>query len=383
MTPAYASWASSPEEAILYASEKAEDQPIVALISALRSGHLHLEPTATSGLYRRWWYALETLAVPERAPEKDKLQLKSSYAARWQRTFAAGFTDGRSGIVKRMPEVYLGITAGSDISIQVAPTFTCEPAPVVYLRLARAYRTLNHDLETAFGSERWKATVDAQGNSLSATLTERSTRLFGIAIQCYREIGYPALLSDEERTIDQKNAASLGIAWCDGSALDPDVTADARHLVTLIADDTRLRCPAIAGVRLEPVTYSWVEKPSIGGDFVATFVPSHYWLTTPVFLTATLDKIPTPEEFRRDCDRYSTVAELSAAFHDTPMQPMREPSNWWQGCLMIALTLLVILKNAVENQFTAKTPRAQRTCSKDNAHLFGEDTDQTIFYSKP
>ena len=41
------------------------------------------------------------------------------------------------------------------------------------------------------------------------------------------------------------------------------------------------------------------------------------------------------------------------------------------------------LENAVKNHFTAKTPRAQRTYSKDKAHLFGEDTKHTLFYSKP
>jgi hypothetical protein len=39
----------------------------------------------------------------------------------------------------------------------------------------------------------------------------------------------------------------------------------------------------------------------------------------------------------------------------------------------------LILENAVKNHFTAKPPRAQRTYSKDNAHLFGVDTNQTHF----
>ncbi len=37
----------------------------------------------------------------------------------------------------------------------------------------------------------------------------------------------------------------------------------------------------------------------------------------------------------------------------------------------------LILKKAVENHFTAKTPRARRTYNKDKSHTFGEDKDHT------
>ena len=39
-----------------------------------------------------------------------------------------------------------------------------------------------------------------------------------------------------------------------------------------------------------------------------------------------------------------------------------------------------VLKKALKNYFTAKTPRAQRTCSKDKTHLFGEDVNHPHFY---
>ena len=38
-----------------------------------------------------------------------------------------------------------------------------------------------------------------------------------------------------------------------------------------------------------------------------------------------------------------------------------------------------ILKNAVENHFTAKPPRAQRTYSKNKIHPFGESIDHSGF----
>jgi hypothetical protein len=41
------------------------------------------------------------------------------------------------------------------------------------------------------------------------------------------------------------------------------------------------------------------------------------------------------------------------------------------------------LKNAVENHFTAKPPRAQRTYIKDKNHSFGEAEDRTNVNSKP
>ena len=48
-----------------------------------------------------------------------------------------------------------------------------------------------------------------------------------------------------------------------------------------------------------------------------------------------------------------------------------------------------ILENAVENNFTAKTPRAQypvgalRTYSKDKIHPIGEDQERIHFHSNP
>ncbi len=42
-----------------------------------------------------------------------------------------------------------------------------------------------------------------------------------------------------------------------------------------------------------------------------------------------------------------------------------------------------ILKNAVENHFTAKPPRAQRTYSKDRVHWFSEAIERLNFESNP
>ncbi len=41
------------------------------------------------------------------------------------------------------------------------------------------------------------------------------------------------------------------------------------------------------------------------------------------------------------------------------------------------------LENAVGNHFTAKTPRAQRTYSRDKTHPIGEDLEHTRFHSNP
>jgi hypothetical protein len=343
IAPAYAAWASSPEEATLSAAGmNAWADPFATLIDAIRSGALNLTPNANSGFYRRWWYALEPLAAPERAPERGKLQLTAAYTARWQTAFAAGFTDGRSGIVKRMPVLTLGGEEVGIVTAEVAPAFSCEPAPAVYLRLARAYRVLAHDLSLALGDERWRALADSQGQSLATAVEERSARLFGIAAQSYREIGFPMPLTDDEHSIDQKGAAAQGLLWCSDSTRDPDVAADARHLVTLTIDgDSHYRCPAIVGVRLEPVRFSWVEKPAVGGNIDPVFVPVNYWLTAPCVLATTVEQVPSPDEFRRKCDRHDTVAALYAAFGETPTQaksPTSTSFSWW----IPALAMLVL-----------------------------------------
>ena len=128
--PAALAHASSPEQQILEPlGMTAWDDPMAALIAAIQSGKLDLTPKSDAGFYRHRWFALETLAVPGKAPEQHKLKLSDEYQQRWQRAFAAGFAEGRSGFVKRLPMSVAGSRGEGPIRMDVAPSFSAEPSP--------------------------------------------------------------------------------------------------------------------------------------------------------------------------------------------------------------------------------------------------------------
>ncbi|MCX6878571.1 MAG: HEAT repeat domain-containing protein [Verrucomicrobia bacterium] len=338
--PAALAFATTPEHAVLEPlGMKAWDDPLGTLIAAIRAGKISLEPGPDAGFYRHRWFALETLAAPGKAPESYKLQLSADYQRRWQRAFAAGFAEGRSGFVKRLPITVLGMSDPGTIPLDVAPEFSAEPAPIVYLRLARAYRMLADGLAAANG-EIWRELRDADGNPVAAELQRKIERLYGLAAKVYREVGHPLPLLENETQLDFAAAEAAAAEWLAGLESDPDVTRDARLLVTLASDGCgSYRCPAVLGVRLEPVVYSWLEEPEVSGNIKPRFVPARYWLASPIPATLTVTKIPTPAEFRHQCDSHPEVRELCRAFGHSPPQLQTPERDRWPW-LLAGLALL-------------------------------------------
>ena len=332
--PAALAFATTPEQEVLeHQGMTAWDDPIGALITAIRSGKISLEPEPGAGFYRHRLFALETLAAPGKAPETHKLQLSTDYQRRWQRAFAAGFTEGRSGFVKRLPILVMGMSDPGPIPLDVAPEFSAEPAPIVYLRLARAYRMLADGLAAANG-EIWRDLRDAAGNPVATELQRKIDRLYGLAAKVYREVGHPLPLLDNETRLDFAAAETAAMAWLAGLETDPEVSRDARLLVTLASNGVgSYRCPAVLGVRLEPVEYSWLEEPEVSGNIEPRFVPARYWLASPIPATLTVTKIPTPAEFRQQCDGHSEVRELCRAFGQSPPQLYTSERGRWPWLL--------------------------------------------------
>ena len=330
--PAALSWVATPEETVLKPlGMKAWNDPMGELAKAVRTGRISLDPGPDGGFYRNRWFALETLAAPTKAPEAIKLQLSGDYQRRWQRAFAAGFTEGRSGFVKRMPIPVMGMKCEGDVPVDIAPEFSTEPAPVVYLRMARAYRVLERDLSNIMGRDTWLHVLDAEGQPLADDLRRRSVLLYGLTHKVYREVGFPMDLSEDEIAMDFTAAEKAADAWCASLESDPDVKRDARLLVTLLSETgaSPFRCPAVLGVRLEPVKYDWAGRPLVGSEVKARFVPARYWLASPVTATLTVGAIPTPEEFRKRCESHKDVRDICAAFGETPPVLHSPARPWW------------------------------------------------------
>jgi hypothetical protein len=360
---------SSPEEAILSPlGMSAWNDPVGSLIAALRAGTLNLTPAIDAGFYRHRWFALESLAAPDVAPEHRKLQLSAAYAERWQRAFAAGFTEGRSSLVKRLPVITLGLgPLPPPTRVPVSPEFSAEPAPVLYLRLSRAYRALSADLTSALGPERWRSLRDEHGEGIAAAMDRRAQVLFGIACLVYHEIGFPIPLAEDESAIDRESSQAAATSWCAGAIQDPDLSADARVLVTLATDGRgRHRCPAIAGVHLEPVEYRWVDKPFINGDIAPVWTPTRLWLASPCPVMVTFDRIPSLKEFRARCDGLHSMAQIAAAFSDSPPRsqlPVRRQWPWVLGAMLCCSAGILAVRWWMRQRWGRKLIAAVLTCS--------------------
>jgi HEAT repeats len=339
--PAALAHASSPEQQILEPlGMTAWEDPMSTLIAAIHSGKLDLTPKADAGFYRHRWFALETLAAPRKAPEQHKLQLSTGYQQRWHRAFAAGFAEGRSGFVKRLPVMVMGSRGEGPIRMDVAPSFSAEPSPVVYLRLARAYQKLAADLAAA-NNPLWQSLRDNDGRPLAPQLDERVLRLHGLARIVYQEVGFspPEAASDQE--IDPNAATAAATEWLSKADQDPDLASDARLLVTLASDGAgNQRCPAVLGIRLEPVKYSWIEKPEVGDGIDARFVPARYWLASPVPALVTVSRIPAPAAFREQCDGHDTVSSVCHAFGIEEPGVFSHPLSGWLPWLRAAAGII-------------------------------------------
>ena len=344
LAPAAMTMVKTPEEEVLLPLQMAAwNDPMGALMAAIRSGEINLAPDPDAGFYRYRWFALETLAAPGKAPETRKLQLSADYQRRWERAFAAGFTEGRSGLIKRFPILTMGGRDPGTIRVDLAPEFTAEPAPVVYLRLARAYRMLDQGLSAALGEETWLQLRDAADQPLAAGLRQWCDTLHGLALIVYREVGQPPEILASETALDRSAAETAARAWCATLETDPDVNRDARLLVTLANDNAgSYRCPAVLGVRLEPVEYSWVEGPIVPGFVEATLVPARYWLASPLTATVTVTAIPSPEEFRKRCDGATGVRELYRAFGESPPRLHAADHRWWRWVAAVAVMAALI-----------------------------------------
>lgn len=339
--PAALAHASSPEQELLEPlGMSAWEDPMAALITAIQSGKLDLKPKADAGFYRHRWFALETLAAPEKAPEQHKLQLSDEYQQRWHRVFSAGFAEGRSGFVKRLPVMVMGMRGEGPIRMDVAPSFSAEPSAIVYLRLARAYQKLAADLAAA-NLPLWQSLRDSDGRPLAAQLDERVLRLHGLARIVYQEVGFPLPEAASDQSIDPSAATTAAADWLSKVDQDPDLSSDARLLVTLASDGAgRHRCPAVLGVRLEPVKYSWIDKPEVDDQIDARFIPARYWLASPVPALVTVTRIPAPDEFRKQCDGHDTVDSLCQTFGIEEPGGFAHPLSGWLPWLRAAAGII-------------------------------------------
>src|SRR5262249_35233609 len=120
------------------------------LVGRIRSGEVPLKPRPDSGWYEYQVYALETLLLPEKGEERDKLLLTKSYKKRMLEAFQVLITKRRETHARQMKSATL---AAAPPPAQVRPRLRVEPCPSYYLRTARAYAFLANFLQASVGEE--------------------------------------------------------------------------------------------------------------------------------------------------------------------------------------------------------------------------------------
>lgn len=122
------------------------------LIAAVRSGKVDLEPSDGEGWYQYQVFALETMLLPAKGQEEQKLLLKKTYKKRLVEAFKALVTKRRETRVRDTDTAVASEAAPlEDLGIQ--PRLRVEPCVTYYLRTARAYAFVQNLLQTVAGEE--------------------------------------------------------------------------------------------------------------------------------------------------------------------------------------------------------------------------------------
>jgi hypothetical protein len=295
------------------------------LVRRIRSGEVDLRPQPNSGWYDHQVYALETLLLPEKGEEKNKLLLTRAYKKRMLEAFQALLTKRRETHVRQL---YMAEAKSAKAPPdKVQPRLRVEPCPSYFLRTARAYGFLGNFLEAALGApvlqQLHGLTKDgARSPSLLEELHSMRDLFYGLYLVSAEDIGLkPALAADE--IIDQNRCYKLAGDWLTKAFQDPDLATDTRVAVPVYWDSAQktTRVWITLGVRLARLEATYARpphlKPAEGGQewkAVETYRlgSSSYLIPVDEFAEVELAglRVLTREELRAVCDRAKTKAAI-------------------------------------------------------------------------
>jgi hypothetical protein len=301
------------------------------LIRRIRSGEVDLKPSTKpggDGWYQYQVYALETLLLPGRGPENDKLLLTAEYKKRLVEAFKAMITTRRETHARQLAMAADKCKPLS--SSQVSPRLRIEPCATFYLRTARAYAFLQNFLQSVVGRQRLEKLHGLkQGGSreaaLDAELDALARRFYGFYLVTCEDLGMrPQFLPDEP--VDQPAARGEALKWLEHLDADPDLACDTRVSVpiAIALDRDKTRLWATVGVRLAHLDASYARPPRVRpkdtkGQWQEAepyqIGSSHYVIPVVEFAEFEMagSNALSREEFRAVCDRYSTKEEIVRA----------------------------------------------------------------------
>jgi hypothetical protein len=297
------------------------------LIHAIRSGEVDLQPAKSDGWYQHQVYVLETLLLPSRGQETDKLLLTASYKKRLIEAFKALVTKRRETHARQLDE---GDTANEIAPNEMYPRLRVEPCATFYLRTARAYAFLQNFLLATVGSEELSKLHGLRKSGprdihLAKELAVIRERFYGLYLVSCEDIGMkPQFLEDE--VVEQDAAKAAALDWLEHLVDDPDLARDTRVSVPIFIDplggETRLW--ATLGVRLAMLDASYARPPKVrskveGGPWqeVESYQlgESQYLIPVEEFGEIELPSSAslTRDELRAACDACKTKEAIVAA----------------------------------------------------------------------
>jgi hypothetical protein len=303
-----------------------EDRPIPTgfdlmgeLIRRVRSGEIDLRPKDQSGWYDLQAWSLEPLVVPDRMPERGRLELGKRYRRHLEDLFRGALALARETHAKQAGGGRGGYAGPRQRPIWVRPGLTVEPLPSAYARRAAGYRFVRSVLEEALGADTLArmhrlAPDGAPTSGLAEELAWIEKLFAGAAATANRELGMSPLSDGDE-------AARCFSAWQSAQQADQDVGRDARMIVPVYYDEQRKKTKvwAFLGWRTTDVDvdYRWpptvlaVESSRAAGQPSADpppvlFSGDRYELAVPVMAEVYVSRPLDRDEFRRHCDRHNT-----------------------------------------------------------------------------
>jgi hypothetical protein len=308
------------------------------LIRAIRSGKVELKPGPNSGWYDYQVYALETLLLPEKGEEHNKLVLTKEYKKRMMEAFKALVTKRRETHVRQMANPFvLGFEAPLESRDKYSPRLRVEPCPSYYLRTARAYAFLANFLEASIGREALRTLHGLHKSGqrdldLDAELLHMRDLFYGLYLVSAEDIGLKPVLTKEEEP-ECKRWYELAVKWLPNAFVDPDLAVDTRVAVPIYPDRARgvTRIWATLGVRLAHLDAEYVRPPSVGAAQKPDSNPkervewrqlgldevtsSHYLIAVDEFAEVELAgmHVLSREDLRAVCDSEKTKEAVIAA----------------------------------------------------------------------
>ncbi len=188
---------------------------MVTLIRRIRSGEVDLKPSQKlggDGWYQYQVYALETLLLPGRGQENNKLLLTAEYKKRLVEAFKALITTRRETHARQLSGAKCECEKMPLKQGEVSPRLRIEPCATFYLRTARAYAFLRNFLQSTVGRQRLEKLHGLkQGGTRDATLDAEldalARRFYGFYLIACEDVGMRRNSCRTSRSIKRRRGA--------------------------------------------------------------------------------------------------------------------------------------------------------------------------------